>query len=370
MTSLFLLFYVFSNCQDSTGPIQLSTNQIIQASTTVEEKLQRFELELKRLQTLLDERAKEQDPQKIEAKEQEITKKRLILREEAIVTAENTQKVMELTADLINNTLATANLFSNVANAMRVLDSTEAEMIDKKSINLEKFYNKSSSFLMLGGAILSSFYIIDDNSDSKPPIISLSISSIGSLIFRQLSDNKKIKNSAKYVHNKATQLSIHAFLLIRIRSVSSYMIELENRNKQIIATLKGKKATIGFEKTDDSEGSLPTPEIQGLNARDNWSDIKTLISIADEILRLIEQVDFLYNVELSTLQKEITIRSSYNIYTEDGRKSLENLAASAENARESWKNVRYFYTQVESALTRFRSGSDILVENSKPAIKS
>lgn len=223
---------------------------------------------------------------------------------------------------------------------------------------------------MLGGAILSSFYIIDDNSDSKPPIISLSISSIGSLIFRQLSDNKKIKNSAKYVHNKATQLSIHAFLLIRIRSVSSYMIELENRNKQIIATLKGKKATIGFEKTDDSEGSLPTPEIQGLNARDNWSDIKTLISIADEILRLIEQVDFLYNVELSTLQKEITIRSSYNIYTEDGRKSLENLAASAENARESWKNVRYFYTQVESALTRFRSGSDILVENSKPAIKS
>jgi hypothetical protein len=290
-------------------------------------------------------------------------------RNRAIKYADKIQGVMELTTDLIYNTLSTANLFSNVANAMKVVDSLEATKIDKATIKAERFWNASGDILGIAGALASTIVIVDDPSKSKEALVGLSISSVGRIIFKSIAKKKEKSNSLTYIHNKATQLSIHSFLVLKIRSVSNYMIDLANQNRNLIVRLKGNRAVIKFPTKEGQAATISLPELRGLNVIDNWKDIETLISTADDVLRLIYQVDNLYNVELSLLQKEVQQRSEFKVYTTDGRNSLSNLEQSIIEARDSWKNVRYFYTKVETNLASFRESSPNILELAKTKIE-
>jgi hypothetical protein len=300
-----------------------------------------------------------------EKEKKKLEEKKLEEKKSAIETAENVQKVMELTTDLINNTLSTANLFANVANAMRVVDSVEAKKIDKTTVKAEKIWNTAGDVVSIGGAVASTIILLNDKNKAKEAVIGVSLTSLANVIFKIVGKKKGAKNTIDYIYDKATQLSIHSFLLIKIRSVSDYMIDLENYNKNLIIRLKGSRAEIRFPANENDVAQIVRPEIGGLNVVDNWKDIEVLITTADDVLRLIYQVDHLYNVELSLLQKEMKERSSFKIYTEEGRKSLEGLEKSIQNARDSWKNVRYFYTKVETALATFRQEAPNILEKAK-----
>lgn len=358
-----LIVPVSGFAQDDDSP-SLIKEQVILQSRYIDERLLQLDDQVEGLAQLISDAGDTPTDDDIEAIEQ--AKKEL--RINAVESAEETQELMETTTDLINNTLATANLFSNVANTMALLDSAEAIFVDEKTIKAEKLFN-SLSDVVLGLGALGGGAVYANDKDDVGGSAALGVTAIAlSNVFKRIGDRKQAKNTANWVHDKATQLSIHAFLVLRVKSVSDYMVELERYNKRLILTLKGRDA-LSNSLSGMNNNSAPDLPREGLNVRDNWADVKKLVDMVDEILSLIEQVDYLYNNELVALRNEIENRSTFSIYTEDGQAGLENLIVSVENARESWKNVRYFYTDIEEALTQFRSRGDELFDNAKPPIE-
>ena len=178
--SICLIFNYFFNTAQIDDQTKLSNNEVIKVSYSVEENIKTLEkeiIELKGLTTSLSNKTDSNSKTQLAQKQKEV-------RENAIKTAENTQELMEITTDLVNNTLSTANLFANVANAMSILDTVEAVKIDQNCIKLEKRYNQISNVLSIGGALISSTLLILDKDDIKTPILTLSLSSFGSVIFK------------------------------------------------------------------------------------------------------------------------------------------------------------------------------------------
>lgn len=262
---------------------------------------------------------------------------------EAIETSKNVRKSIRITTDLINNTLSTANLFLNVASAMRVVSDEEALKINEKSIKIEKRVNNVKTGLTILGAGLTTFLATQNKNNEAITSVGLtvglnSILNIFSKKREKKNQNSQLDKAVKYVQNKATLLSIHSFLLIKIKSVSTNMVEMHEINSNI------------------------REEIKSLDLKNNWKDVEKLTSLVDDVLSLISKVDQFYNIELNTLEKEIEARGNYTIYDEAGKSSLKNLIISSKEARSSWKDVRYFYNDVENTLAQFKEESNDIID--------
>lgn len=80
-------------------------------------------------------------------------------------------------------------------------------------------------------------------------------------------------------------------------------------------------------------------------------------------------VESSFNVEFHQLQNEIAKRKEFELYEQSHKEKFNTLVDAIERARDSWKGVRHFYTDVELALGQYRSVSDVAFEFAKAPVK-
>lgn len=320
-----------------------ATKTAIDTLLSLSKKLKDLELKLDQLHT------KSSETKNIQDLQAQINNNKKIKKEAAITTITELHKLLGTSSRLINNTIATAKLFDSVADAMKILDEPEAVLIDNTSVKAEKLYRTSSDAIGIIGVASSIVTLTSNTNSNSNTTASIAILG-GSVILRYLlkviSEKKSSKNTLNYIHDKATQLSIHAFLVLRIKSVSEYLSNLQTNNKNILSQIDGYQV-----KNDEGLVTSTTP---GIDPSKGSVELRNIDKASEELLRLFIEVDNFYNNELAALQAEVKNRSGFTIYTEKGIKSLNNLDESISAARDSWRNIRYYYSNVETAILLFK----------------
>lgn len=210
--------------------------------------------------------------------------------------------------------LATA--IASVVQNMEILNEDEAHKINSLTDKGEKAINATANVVSALSGAASIAMMISKKDFSNAAQFSINIGAVAPQLLKSLSkkvkENPKLDSALTYAHEKASRLSVHAYLSLEMRSISETLKKI----KEQAIVIK------------DNAQNVPDDELEKL---------------CKDYITLVESIDNFYTFDLEKLKGSITERADYTVYAETVQQQLDNLALDIEVTIDLWKERRFNY---------------------------